>query len=302
MRRTLLVAVFLASAALTAPSCKLASRNRVQSIKLMNEGIEFSKKNNTSAAEKALQDAIKADPSHAAAHHALGVIYRKQQKWIDAEKAFQGAIENMKEEPNGKYWYDLGAVQASQGEADGVTTAERETKFRASIASFQEALKLNPKLFKAHFRQGQLFEKLDDPQKADVEYRKAIELKPTFSPSFVELGNMYIDYGFAPQAMVVLQVGTQVNETDARMWNGLGRAYLSLNQPKEAIDAFSKAKAIDPDMVDALYGLGMAYAELRQRSEAKDNLNLFLQKASGETPEHIVKAARDTLARMDDVI
>src|SRR5690606_6638248 len=117
MRRTLLVAVFLASAALTAPSCKLASRNRVQSIKLMNEGIEFSKKNNTSAAEKALQDAIKADPSHAAAHHALGVIYRKQQKWIDAEKAFQGAIDNMKDEPNGKYWYDMGAVQASQGEA-----------------------------------------------------------------------------------------------------------------------------------------------------------------------------------------
>lgn len=302
MRRTLLVAVFLASAALTAPSCKLASRNRVQSIKLMNEGIEFSKKNNTSAAEKALQDAIKADPSHAAAHHALGVIYRKQQKWIDAEKAFQGAIDNMKDEPNGKYWYDMGAVQASQGEADGVTTAERDTKYRSAIASFQEALKLNPKLFKAHFRQGQLFEKLDEPQKSDAEYRKAIELKPTFSPSFVELGNMYIDYGFAPQAMVVLQVGTQVNETDARMWNGLGRAYLSLNQPKEAIDAFSKAKAIDPDMVDALYGLGMAYAELRQRADAKENLNLFLQKASGETPEHIVKAARDTLARMDDVI
>src|SRR5690606_13164659 len=135
-------------------------------------------------------------------------------------------------------------------------------------------------LFKAHFRQGQLFEKLDEPQKSDAEYRKAIELKPTFSPSFVELGNMYIDYGFAPQAMVGLQVGTQVNETDARMWNGLGRAYLSLNQRKEAIDAFSKAKAIDPDMVDALYGLGMAYAELRQRADAKENLNLFLQKAS----------------------
>ena len=302
MRRNLVVAALLVSVALVAPSCKLTSRNRVQSIKLMNEGIEFSKKNNVSAAEKALQDAIKTDPTHAAAYHALGVVYRKQSKWVDAEKAFAGAIENMKDEPNGKYYYDLGAVQASQGEADGVTAAERETKFSAAIASFQEALKLNPRLYKAHFRMGTLFEKLDKPEKADGEFRKTIELKPSFSPAFVELGNMYIDYGFANVAMVILQTGSQVNDKDARMWNGLGRAYLTLNQSKEAIDAFTKAKAIDPDMIDALYGLGMAHAELRQRNEARDNLNLFLQKAGGDTPPHIVKAAQDTLQRMNDVL
>ncbi|MBK8260922.1 MAG: tetratricopeptide repeat protein [Nannocystis sp.] len=302
MRRNLVVAALLVSVTLIAPACKLTSRNRVQSIKLMNEGIEFSKKNNVSAAEKALQDAIKTDSSHAAAHHALGVVYRKQSKWVDAEKAFLGAIENMKDEPNGKYWYDLGAVQAAQGEADGVTASERESKFGAAVTSFQEALKLNPRLYKANFRMGTLFEKLDQPEKADAEFRKTIELKPTYSPAFVELGNMYIDYGFANVAMVILKTGSEVNDKDARMWNGLGRAYLSLNQPKEAIDAFSKAKAIDPDMVDALYGLGMAHAELRQRNEARDNLNLFLQKAGGDTPPHVVKAAQDTLQRMNDVL
>ena len=302
MRRNIIVALFIAFAATSTPACKLASRARVQSIKLMNEGIEFSKKNNSSAAEKALQDAIKADPDHAAAHHALGVVYRKQGKWIDAEKAFQGAIDHMGDEPNGKYYYDLGAVLAAQGEAEGVTTQEKEAKFTAAITAFQEALKLNPRLYKAHYRSGQLAEKLDQPEKADAEYRKTIELKPSFSPAFVDLGNMYIDYGHANVAMVILQTGTQVNETDARMWAGLGRAYHSLNQPKEAIDAYTKAKAIDPDLLDALHGLGMAYADLRQRSEAKENLELFLQKAGGETPEHVVKAARDTMARMDDVI
>ncbi|MCA9663282.1 MAG: tetratricopeptide repeat protein, partial [Myxococcales bacterium] len=139
MRRNIIVALFIAFAATSTPACKLASRARVQSIKLMNEGIEFSKKNNSSAAEKALQDAIKADPDHAAAHHALGVVYRKQGKWIDAEKAFQGAIDHMGDEPNGKYYYDLGAVLAAQGEAEGVTTQEKEAKFTAAIAAFQEA-------------------------------------------------------------------------------------------------------------------------------------------------------------------
>ncbi|MCA9687814.1 MAG: tetratricopeptide repeat protein, partial [Myxococcales bacterium] len=186
-------------------------------------------------------------------------------KWVDAEKAFQSAIEAMVDSPNGKFWYELGAVQSEQGSADGVPTAEKEAAFRKSISSYQEALKLNPKLYKAHYRTAVLHEKLDEPEQADVEYRKTIELKPTFSPAFVNLGNMYIDYGFANVAMVVLQTGTQVNDTDARMWNGLGRAHLSLNQPKEAVDAFTKAKAIDPDMVDVLFGLGMAYAEMRKR-------------------------------------
>lgn len=242
------------------------------------------------------------DKTNAAAHATLGQIYRQERKFVDAEKAFLAAIENMTEAPNGKYYYELAVVQSAQGDADGVSTQEKTDKYRAAIASFQESLKLNPKLYKAHYRAARLHEKLDEPEKADGEYRKTIELKPTFSPAFVDLGNMYIDYGFANVAMRVLEVGTQINEKDARMWNGLGRAHLSLNQPQEAVDAFTKAKLIDPDMPDVLFGLGMAHAEMRSRKEAVENLELFLQKADGNTPEDRVKAARDTVARMQDVI
>ena len=126
--------------------------------------------------------------------------------------------------------------------------------------------------------------------------------KPSYSPAFVSLGNMYIDYGFANVAMVVLQTGAQINDKDARMWNGLGRAHFELGQYQEAIDTYSKAKAIDPDGVDALYGLGMAYAELRKRKEAKENLELFISKAGQDTRPDLIKAARDTVARMADVI
>lgn len=283
-------------------ACGLTSRDRVRSIKRMNEGIELSKKNNTVGAEKALQEAVAIDKSNSAAHYNLGKIYRKQKKWVDAEKAFQAAIAEMVESPNGRFWYELGAVQAAQGDADGVPTAEREAAYRKAISSFQEALKLNPKLYKSHFRTANLHEKLDEPEKADGEYRKTIELKPTYSQAFVNLGNMYIDYGFANVAMSVLSTGTQINKTDARMWNGLGRAHLSLNQPDKAVEAFTSAKAIDPDMVDVLFGLGMAYAEMRKRKDAVENLELFLQKASSDTPPDRIKAARDTSARMNDVI
>ena len=302
MRRIAILAAVVAPLALGTPGCKLASRNRVQSIHRMNEGITQFQRNNISGAETALKEAIEVDPSHAAAHATLGKIYRKQNKLVDAENAFRGAIDNMGDEPKAEYWYEVGAVLASQGSTDGTAQTDREAKWAQAIQAFQEAIKLDPEHYKSYYRMGVLHEKLDQPPQADAAYRKVIELNASFSPAFVSLGNMYIDYGFANVAMAVLDTGTKVNDKDPRMWNGLGRAYLSLNEPQKAVDAFQKAKAIDPDMVDVLFGLGMAYAELRQREQAIENLNAFLQKAGNDVPEDKKKAANDTMARMQDVI
>jgi tetratricopeptide (TPR) repeat protein len=287
---------------LTAPSCKLASRQRVQSINRMNDAIKQEKKGNTSAAERALKESIEFDPSHAKAHYILGQIYRKQAKFVDAEKAFRGAIDNMSEEPSAEYWYQLGVVLAEQGEEEGVSQTDQAAKFNEAIAAYQEAIKLQPNHHKAPYRMGVLYEALDQPQQADAAYRKTIELKPTYSAAFVSLGNMYIDYGHANVGHAVLETGTQVNDKDAKMWNGLGRAQLALNKPQEAIDSFKKAKAIDPDMADVLFGLGMGYAELRQRKDAVESLQAFLAKAGNDVPEDRKRAANDTIARMQDVI
>ena len=133
-----LAAALLLSVAILMPACKgLASRNRVQAINRMNEGIQLFDRNNTAGAEKAIQDAIQMDPTFSQAHHTLGQIYKKQNKLVDAEKAFVGAIDNMKAEPQAEYWYDLGTVQQAQGEADGVSVAERDKKFEAAIDSYQ---------------------------------------------------------------------------------------------------------------------------------------------------------------------
>lgn len=302
MRRFFAVLALVTPIAVAMPACKLASRQRVQSINRMNEGIVLEKKGNTSSAERALKEAIELDPSHGKAYWALGQIYRKQNKLVDAQKAFEGAIENMKEEPNPDYHYQLGVVIAAQGDGEGVSTADKEAKYTQAIAAFQEAIKLDPNHYKAHYRMGVLHERLDDPIKADAAFRKAIEIRPTYSASFVNLGNMYIDYGHANVGQAVLETGTKVNDKDAKMWNGLGRAQLALNKPQEAIDSLKKAKAIDPDLPDVLFGLGMAYAEIRQRKDAVENLQAFLTKAGQDVPEDIKKAANDTMARMQDVI
>ena len=291
-----IAAASVAPVAPAAPS--IASRSRVQAINKMNEGIQLYDRNNLAGAEQALQAAIQLDPSYAAAHHTLGQIYKKQNKLAEAEAAFQGATATMGAEPNGEYFYDLGAVQNAQGDAAGGNTGERDARYRAAIGSFQAALKLDPQLYKAHYRLGVLHEKLGMFEPADAAYRKSMEIKPSYSPAFVSLGNMYLDRGDTTTAMTVLRQGIELNDKDARMWNGLGRAHFTLGQMKEAVDAFSKAKKIDPDGVDALYGLGMAHAQLDQREQARDNLTLFISKAGADTRPDLLTAARDTIARM----
>jgi tetratricopeptide (TPR) repeat protein len=269
----------------------------VESIKQMNEGIQQLNKNNMSGAERALQEAIKTDPTHAEAYLNLGKLFRKEGKLVDAEKAFRGAIENMGEKPRGDYWFELGSGQVTQSNEPGTSRAEQETMWREAIKSFSEAIGIDPNLYKAHYHVGVLHEKLDEPEQADVAFRKCIELNGKYSPCFVALGNMYIDYGFSNVAMAVLETGTKVNETDADMWNGMGRALLNLNQPKDAVEAYKKAKRIDPEKPDVLFGLGMAYAEIPMRKEAEETLTEFLNKA-GNSPDHIKKAAQDTIMRM----
>ncbi len=284
------------------PGCKLTSRNRAQAINRMNEGIRSEAKNNTSQAEKSLKEAIEFDPTYAKAHFHLGQIFRKQGKLVDAQKAFQDAIANMGQEPKADYHYQLGRVIVSQTLAQGVSQADRESKYKEAIVVFQEAIKLDPNHYRAYYQVGKLNDKLDQPVQADEAFRKAIEVNARFVDSFVDLGNMYIDYGHANVGLAVLDAGVQVNDKNSAMWNGLGRAYSKLNRHQEAVDAFKKAKAIDPDRVDVLYGLGKSYAELRQRSEAVEHLQAFLQRAGNEVPEHLKKDANNTVARMQDVI
>ena len=298
MRRVLTAA--LLTSVFLLPACNLTSQARVDSIKMMNEGIQQLNKNNMSGAERAMNEAIKADPSHAEAHLNLGKLYRKQQKWVDAEKAFRGAIDNS-ESPKGEYYFELGSVQVAQSNEPGTSRAEQMALWGQAIESFSQAVGADPNIYKAHYEMGRLHEKLDEPEQADTAYRNCIKIHGKYSPCYVSLGNMYIDYGFSNVAMAVLETGTKVNDTDADMWNGMGRALLALNRPKEAVDAYKKAKRINPEKPDVLFGLGMAYAEIPMRKEAEETLNDFISKA-GNSPEHIKKAAQDTIMRMQGPI
>jgi len=80
---------------------------------------------------------------------------------------------------------------------------------------------------------------------------------------------MYIDYGFANVAMVVLQTGAQINDKDSRMWNGLGRAHYELGQYQEAIDTYSVSATMPVGKFTIKAGYAAISSDLSGRDGSK---------------------------------
>lgn len=106
------------------------------------------------------------------------------------------------------------------------------------IAAYQKAIQLNPRLFEAHRRLGDLSRRnttlAANLQSAAESYKKALEIKP-----------------------------------DAETASRLGITYIELRRTAEAIAPFELAVRLDPKVAMFQYNLGFAYAEMANLDAAR---------------------------------
>src|SRR5687768_16402376 len=66
-------------------------QERNKSIELMNHGVEMARQKLYDSAIRDLKQAISVDPTNAAAHYNLGIVYKDMKKWNEAAGAFGDA-------------------------------------------------------------------------------------------------------------------------------------------------------------------------------------------------------------------
>jgi tetratricopeptide (TPR) repeat protein len=264
------------------------SRARVESMNLMNEGVELAQQRQYSLAVDRLERAGSMDPSNDQVFWNLAIVHMEMQKFSAARDDLQKAIAINPKVAG--YHEKLGTVQIELKDYAGARQA------------LEKSISLDPGLFKAYYKLAQVLEQLDDEQNALRRYTEAIEKGPRFLEAYAALGRLYADLDYLDQAVQVfsgaLQVAQKDTEEEANIHHLLGTVYQQQNKYPDALREFKEALRIAPGKQDALFSLGWTYALVNERDEAKRYLKKYVDVAGSQAPPHYVKAARDKLAEL----
>lgn len=285
-----------------------------------NEGRNEAKKHNLAgtkaSGQKQFDEAIveykKATDSDRTYHPAwwgLGTAQYQRGEFGEASEAFAKTVELAPDQAMYQMWYGISLLEKSIKQARE-DQARKENKkpeeirpdlaglnYQKPLAALEEAVKLNPEMWRAHYHLGRIYREIDKPKEAAAEFTKAIEGNPREQAPYVALGELYRRWDYTDQAIEVLQQGTAnipgTNEL-SDVWYVLGMGYDDKRLDDKAIDAFGKAIDAKRDNHKAQFQRGQAYFRKGDFTHAKRDLEEF-SKTGGSSLEFAKSQANKML-------
>jgi tetratricopeptide (TPR) repeat protein len=252
----------IAVLALLGAGCPNKERN--ESIEAMNKGIDNFNKGSSALAVQEFKHATESYRENHQAWYNLGQVYAKDKKWKDAKEAFTEAAKYKKDDAMYQMW--LGISRYQDGDLEVAQT------------SLDEAVRLNPDLYRAYWYLGLTHRDSDRPKEAAQAWTQAAQLNPLFGPPFSQLGLLYLQWDQVDAALKVLQQAA-LNVKDDRdltdVYYYLGLAYDAQKNYDKAIEAYSKAVELRGDNLDAKFQRGLAYAAKGDKANAKKDLEEY---------------------------
>jgi eukaryotic-like serine/threonine-protein kinase len=141
---------------------------------------------------------------------------------------------------------NLGVALLDQGKPD------------AAIASFREALRLDPKFPFAHVNLGVALWAKSDLDGAIAAYREAIRLDPKYAFAHINFGSALWATGDPDGAIASFREALQVDPECAPAHNELGLALWDKGNSNGAIAAYREAIRLDPEYAEPHVNLGFA--------------------------------------------
>lgn len=112
---------------------------------------------------------------------------------------------------------------------------------------------------------------------AERAYREAIELDPTLSNAYTNLGNLRYRAGHPDEAERLYREALGVDPSQPEAHYNLGYLLYERRDPRGALPHFRRAVALDPGFADARFNFAMVLEELGQQPEARGHWEAFLR-------------------------
>lgn len=139
------------------------------------------------------------------------------------------------------------------------------------------ALRLNPNSAKAHYYLAKAYMQQGQPLEAEiVEYKKTIELDPTFLRARHDLTAAYFEQGNYDAAFREVQKVLEIDPNNVVGHNNMGRVYMAKMDRSKAEAHLKKALEIEPDYEFALNNLGNLYFLEGKWEQAENELTKSL--------------------------
>ena len=158
----------------------------------------------------------------------------------------------------------------------------QEGKLSEAIASFRQALQINPELADAHNNLAIALARRRNFDEAAAAFRRALHFDPASSRTHNNLGSVLAEQQDFETAIRAYRQALQLDPHYLDAYCNLGKAQRKLGRLEEAAQSFRHALAINPKLAGAQRELGIVLAALERRDDAI----CAFQKAIEFDPEH----------------
>jgi tetratricopeptide (TPR) repeat protein len=129
---------------------------------------------------------------------------------------------------------------------------------RAEV-EYKYALEFQPDSPILHNNLGAIYRITGRTRQAIESTKRAISLDNTYAEAYNNLGLLYHDQGSDFEALKLFKMALKLSPTDAQVFMNMGLAFEGLGQSALAIDAINKAIVLQPNVPDYHYRLGYLY-------------------------------------------
>jgi tetratricopeptide (TPR) repeat protein len=143
------------------------------------------------------------------------------------------------------YLRSLGDMQAG---------TQSQDILKLAIEQYEQIVKLDPKSIEDRLLLGRLYHQDSDLQKAEAEFKAAVEIQPNSEEAVTALAYLYNEEGESSHSLQVLTAIPE-NARSAKLYSALGYTYEQQKQYKLAVEAYRKSMELDQDNLDAARGL-----------------------------------------------
>ena len=136
---------------------------------------------------------------------------------------------------------------------------KQEGNLSRAIATYSQAIRLDPSLAEAHYKRGTVYLAKGDLPRAISDLSEAVRLRPDYARAYYRRGLAHSRNGDLDKAIQDFTRAVGIRPRYARAFNKRGLAYFRKHEFDKAIADFTAAVRLDPTYIDALFNRGEAY-------------------------------------------